>query len=245
MDHFGCQLAAILDHFGIKILGFWGLGASGGASGSHVGPHGRPEGPKWPKTDEKAHPWASLLGTVFGTFSDFGQFFWRPGPQSVFGRLLASGLEGFGIIFGDIFWICWVTFSMRSRKWKTWFGLIICYESSTWAFADPGGQIPKICDFGGTFLAHPLGRHFGAFWVPCWFHFGTILEPKWLKHAVQKSTEKKVRKKSCECLQVSASVGGVGPLKSYNWRVGGSYNTLQSLHWCLGGTVADYTFCAR
>ena len=79
--------------------------------------------------------------------------------------------------------------------WKTWFGLIIYYESSTWAFADTGAQNPKICDLGGSFLGSPLGRHFGAFLARFLLHFGTILGPTWAKRAVQKAMEKKVPKK--------------------------------------------------
>ena len=81
---FGRQLGSILDHFGVKIWRFGGLGASGGASGSHVGPHGRPEGPKWPKQDEKAHPWDPLLGTIFGPKSTKSG---QRAPESVKGGL--------------------------------------------------------------------------------------------------------------------------------------------------------------
>ena len=87
------------------------------------------------------------MGAIFVIFSDFLSFVWRPEFESVFGRLLASILEGFGVIFGDIFWMCGVTFSMRLGKSKMWFGLIICSESSTWAFADTGGKSHKICVF--------------------------------------------------------------------------------------------------
>ena len=152
---------------------------------------------------------------------------------------MASILEGFRVIFWLIFWMCGVTFSMRLRKWKMWFGPIICCKSSTWTFADTGGKSQKICEFWRSFLGLPLGRHLEPFLAPFWLHFGTNLGAKWPKKAIQNSTEKKVRKKSCECPRVSAGVGGVGPLKLPNWRARGSYNTLQSLHWCLGGTVAD------
>ena len=150
--------------------------------------------------------------------------------QSVFGRLLASILEGLGVICWGIFWICGVTLSMRPRKWKMWFGLIICYESSTWAFADTGGKSHKICEFWRSFLGRPLGRHFGTFLASFGFRFGTILGAKWPKKAIQKSTEKKVRKKSCRCLRVSVGLGAAVPLKPSNWTAGGSFNTLQSLH---------------
>ena len=83
-DDLGRQLGSILDHFGVKIWRFGGLGASGGASGSHVGPHGRPEGPKWPKPDEKAHPWDPLLGTIFGPKSTKSG---QRAPESVKGGL--------------------------------------------------------------------------------------------------------------------------------------------------------------
>ena len=164
--------------------------------------------------------------------------------QSVFGRLLASILEGLGVICWGIFLICGVTLSMRPRKWKMWFGLIICYESSTWAFADTGGKSHKICEFWRSFLGRPLGRHFGAFLASFGSRFGTILGAKWPKKAIQKSTEKKVRKKSCGCLQVFVTLGAAVPLRSYNRRVGGSFNTLQSLHSVPCGHGGGF-FCAR
>ena len=72
----GANWAPFLAVLGSKSGDFGVLGRPGGASGSHVGPHGRPEGPKWPKMDEKAHPWDSLVGTIFITFSVFWGLFW-------------------------------------------------------------------------------------------------------------------------------------------------------------------------
>ena len=116
--------------------------------------------------------------------------------------------------------------------WRFWEDLVRC-----WPNVFNLGALPVPCQ--DRFLGFPLGRHFGPFLAPFWLHFGTILGTKWPKKAIPKSTEKKVRKKSCDCSQVSASLGAAVPLKPSNWRVGGSFNTLQSLHWCLGGTVAD------
>ena len=55
-----------------------------------------------------------------------------------------------------------------------WFGLIICYKSSTWAFANTGGKSHKICEFGGEGVVSwtPFGTAF-------WSIFGTILAPFW------------------------------------------------------------------
>ena len=77
-----------------------------------------------------------------------------------------------------------------------WFGYIICYESSTWAFADTGRKSHKIWEFLAMFLGRHCERHFGAFEGPFWFHVRTILGPKWPKKAILNSTEKKVRNKS-------------------------------------------------
>ena len=79
-----------------------------------------------------------ILKAFFHTFSDFWSLFWRPAFDSVFERLLGSILERLGVIFLHIFGMCGLTFSTRPRKWKMWFGFIICYKSSTWAFADTG-----------------------------------------------------------------------------------------------------------
>ena len=154
------------------------------------------------------------MRTIFGTFSYFWSFFWRPDLQSVFGRLLASILEGLGVICWDIFWICGVTLSMRPRKWKMWFGLIICYESSTWAFADTDGKshkkVIKYANFGGRFL----GRHFGTFLASFWLRFGTILGTKWPKKAIQKSTGKKGPEKVMQVFAGVCEPWGCCPLKT-------------------------------
>ena len=118
------------------------------------------------------------MRTIFGTFSYFWSFFWRPDLQSVFGRLLASILEGLGVICWDIFWICGVTLSMRPRKWKMWFGLIICYESSTWAFADTDGKSHKIREFWRSFLGTTFWDIFGIILAPFWDHFGNKMAEK-------------------------------------------------------------------
>ena len=111
-----------------KILGSWGVR---GASGSHDGPDGQPERSMWAKMDEKGHPWDSILDPIFDTFPVFDCFFGRRDFQSVFGWLFGSILKRLGVILSCIFWICGITVSMRSQKCKMWFGVIICYESST------------------------------------------------------------------------------------------------------------------
>ena len=45
-----------------------GLRGSGGRSGSHVGPQGRPEALTWPKTTFEVHLRASFWDAIFGTF---------------------------------------------------------------------------------------------------------------------------------------------------------------------------------
>ena len=68
-------MGSILELLGVKIWRFWGPGVSGGASGSHVGTHGRPEGRKYRKRPEKAHPWEPISEAILSIFSDFGVFF--------------------------------------------------------------------------------------------------------------------------------------------------------------------------
>ena len=77
-------------------------------------------------------------------------------------------------------------------------------------------KVIKYVNFGGRFLAALWDSISEPFWRHFWRHFGTILGSKWPKAAVQKAMEKKGRKKSCGCLQVSAGVGGGAPLKHYN-----------------------------
>ena len=132
---------------------------------------------------------------------------------------------------------------MRLRRWRMWFGFIICYESSTWAFADTGGKSHKICEFWRSFLGRPLGRHFGAFLAPFWLRFGIILEPKWPKKAIPKSTRKKGPEK---VMRLSASVCGCWgccTLKNHPIGQPGDHLTPYSHSTrCLGGTVADFDF---
>ena len=67
---------------------------------------------------------------------------------------MVSIVEGCYVICWHVLLICVVAFSVRLRKWNMWFGFIICYESSTWAFAGTGGRslLLVLCDFGGRFV---------------------------------------------------------------------------------------------
>ena len=104
-----------------------------------------------------------------------------------------------------------------------WFGLIICYESSTWAFADTDGKSHKIREFWRSFLGTTFWDIFGMILAPFWDHFGNKMAEKGRKRRSKNRPEKKVQKKACDCSQVSASLGAAVPLKPSNWTAGGSF----------------------
>ena len=108
---------------------------------------------------------------------------------------MGSILEGFGTIFELMFWMCGVTFSISLQKWKMWFGLVICCESSTWS--------DKYVNFGGRFLDSLWDGILGI----SLHNFGTMLGAKLLKKVINKSIDTKVRTKSCDCPRVSAVAG--------------------------------------
>ena len=90
----------------------------------------------------------------------------------------------------------------RQKKLKNqWFFKVLCGKG-----------------LGGRFWCHlgsilgPFGGHVG----PKIGNLGAQRRSGAVFWAVPKSTEKKVRKKSCGCPGLSAGVGGVAPLKHYN-----------------------------
>ena len=76
-----------------------GLRGSGGRSGSHVGPQGRPEAITCPKTTFEVLPGPPIWEVIFGTFGDFSVFCFH-----CFLRVVLEGFwERFGVDFGTIF----------------------------------------------------------------------------------------------------------------------------------------------
>ena len=97
-------------------------------------------------------------------------------------------------------------------------------------------QVIKYVNFGGRFLAalwdsilEPFGSIFGAILGSFW---GQNCE----KRRSKKRWKKTGRKKSCDCLRVSASPRGGAPLKHYNPGAPvGAINTTPQVPWRHGG----------
>ena len=158
--------------WGSKTANFEVLGPPGGRLGAILDPMAGQRGARSQKGTKRLTLGTPFRGPFSVVFRICGCFFGGLISSRFLDGFWARFLKGFGVIFWDMFWICGVTLSMRPRKWKMRFGLIICYESSTCAFADTGGKSHKILQFGRTFLGRPWGRHFLAFLAPFWDHCG-------------------------------------------------------------------------
>ena len=104
-----------------------GLRGSGGRSGSHVGPQGRPEAITCPKTTFEAPPGPPIWEIIFGTFGVFSVFFFHCFFEGRFGGVLGAIRSG----FWDDFRRDFVRWSMQLWLWcepcEMSFGLIIYY----------------------------------------------------------------------------------------------------------------------
>ena len=167
-------------------------------------PHGRPEVPKWPKPDEKAHPWDPLLGTIFGPKSTKSG---QRAPESVKGGLRGPSRRSLR------FWPLFGTGPGRGHVLQTHTG----YIQTTFR------HLPK-----SHFLA-PFWPPFWSLWATLGAHVGHFGGQKSATRAKSGGPKIGRKKGPKKVMQVSSTVRDpehAVPLKLYNRTARGSQNTL-------------------